>query len=320
MTRLFVGFAVCLAVGAVIAFSGLGRLLPLEDTFVPPPVPESWAAMPAGGRVDVTLVSSLGVLRALGDGLSGAEVAMQRPGALALVDGRIFAVSGASTHRLLRALSWEGLPIEARPGSTAELSRFTAPAPASLAWQARQHAYAGLRTSRELLAEHPSFTAAALATAILLLLQAFARGLPARHASERDERDPSQSSAWRRRRAQSPVRVVLVSDVTTLMQVRTAIGEEHVVAAAEHAFAFANGWILAVRKGSVFELVSELGWRTRPIEMVTRPELVAEGHALSPVPSDDATDALDLLEALHVCGPVAHGTLPRIASGALSTA
>ena len=143
------------------------------------------------------------------------------------------------------------------------------------------------------------------------------RGLPGRHVAAPTQLEPS---AWHTRHAKAPVRVVLVSDGDTLAHARTAIGEEHVIAATEYAFAFADGWILAVRKGSVFELVSELGWRMRPIEMSTRSELVDEGHALPSVPSDDAGDTLGLLEALHVCGPIAHRSEPRIGSSALSLA
>ncbi len=85
------------------------------------------------------------------------------------------------------------------------------------------------------------------------------------------------------------MRVVLVPDETTLAQLRMAIGEEHVVAATDQAFAFADGWILAARKGSVFELMGELGWRMRPIELATRAELIGERHTLSPF-GDDGGD------------------------------
>jgi hypothetical protein len=303
MARVFVGFVICVVVGAIVSVSGLGRMLPPERAFVPPPVPETWAALPSGGRVEVTLVSSEGLVRGLSDGLSRSMVALRRTGAVALVDGRIFAISSASVRHVLEALSWDRLPIEARQATAAELDRFAAPAPASLAWHARLLAYVGLRSGRDLLASHPSFSAASLAAAALLFLHAFATGSTGRRRREVEQPAPSAS---RRRRAETPVRVVLVSDVETLAQVRTAIGEENIVASTEYAFAFADGWILAVREGSVFELVSELGWRMRPIEMSTRPELLAEGHAVSPIPSDGDGETLDLLEALHVCGPLAH--------------
>jgi hypothetical protein len=110
---------------------------------------------------------------------------------------------------------------------------------------------------------------------------------------------------------------VLVADTTTLMHARTAIGEQHVVAETEHAFAFADGWILAARKGSVFELMDEFCWRMRPIEMPTRSELVGDGHPLNPLAGDGQSDTLELIEALHVCGPLAYGTAPRLSIGAL---
>lgn len=312
MSRVLLGFAISIAVGAVVAFAGLERWLP-EGIAGVPPVPAHWAAQPSEGRVDVTLVSSQGLVDALADGLTGAERAHHRPGALALVDGRVFAVSGASARQLLRALAWDRLPIEAHVAAAGETSRFAAPQPASLGWRAQRHAYLGLRSSRDLLAAHPGFGLATLGTAILLLLHAFLRSVPRRG----DALPEVARSPWRRRRAEQPVRVVLVPDLTTLAQVRVAIGEEHVVAASEHAFAFADGWILAAHKGSVFELVGELGWRMRPIEMATRSELVGEGHALSPLAGDEAGDPLGLLEALHVCGPVAHGTVPRLATSAV---
>jgi hypothetical protein len=45
--------------------------------------------------------------------------------------------------------------------------------------------------------------------------------------------------------------------------------------------------------------------------MATRSELVGEGHGLSPLPGDDGGDTLGLLEALRVCGPIAHGDIRR---------
>ena len=318
MRRALIGVAICLVVGAGVALSGLGRLL-LLDGVIPPQVPETWAALPSTGRVEVTLVASEGLVSGLAGGLSGFEVALHRTGALALVDGRVFAVSVASATNILRDLSWDGLPIDTRQASVAELEGFAIPAPATLAWWTRQRAYAGLRGTRDFLAAYPSFSVTTLATALLLVLNLVRSG-PATGRSRDASRPELKPSPWRRRRAEIPVRVVLVPDAVTLAQIRTAIGEEHVVAATEHAFAFADGWILAVREGSVFELVSELGWRMRPIEMATRTELIGEGHALSPVPGDERADALGLLEALRVCGPVAHGTVPRIAMSVASRA
>lgn len=313
MSKLFTGFLVCMLVGAGVAFTGLGRLLPV-DRVVVAEVPEAWAAMPSEARVRVALVRSPELLSALAAGLSGAEVALERAGALVLVDGRVFAISGAAVRSALHALAWGALPIDAHQASVAELERFVAPARASLAWQAQRHGYLALRAARDFLAAYPSFCVTSVATALLLLLHAFATGSALRGPGTVRE---LPLSAWRRRRAEAPVRVVLVSDTATLMHLRTAIGEENVVAEAEQAFAFADGWILAARKGSVFELMGEVGWRMRPIEMATRSELVGEGHSLSPLPGDDSNDTLELLEALQVCGPLAHGAAPRPATGAL---
>jgi hypothetical protein len=109
---------------------------------------------------------------------------------------------------------------------------------------------------------------------------------------------------------------VLVSDLKTLDNVRVAIGEEHLVAATEHSFAFADGWILASREGSVFELVNQIGWQSRPLLMATRAELVADGHQISPLPEpDNLPNTLGMLDALHVCGPLAHETEPALAGG-----
>jgi hypothetical protein len=314
MTRVIVGFAICLLLGAGVALSGLGRMLPLDDV-VPPPVPERWAALPGQGRVELFLVGSEGLVSGLAAGLSRAEVARHKRGALALVDGRVLASSAASARSVLRALAWDALPIEARQLDVT-LTRFAPPQPASLAWRAQRDAYLGLRATRDTLAAHPSFGVVSVGAGGLLLLHMLLTWRPRRTWRAQD----LPASPWRRRRAERPVRVVLVPDAQTLAQLRLAIGEEHVVAATEHAFAFADGWILAARKGSVFELVSELGWRMRPIEMATRTELAGEGHALSPLPGDDGDDTLGLVEALHVCGPVAHGTVPRIASRSLSHA
>lgn len=300
MVRLFVGFAICAMLGAGVAFSGVGRLLPL-DAVVPPPVPDRWAAPPTEGRVDLILVRSDGFVGGLAAGLSRAEVALHRGGAIALVDGRVFAISAASARSVLRELAWDRLPIDARQLDAPFLYRFAAPHPAPLAWRLRRDAYLGLRATREFVAAHPSFAVTSVAVALLLLLRVPLSSRPWRKWSARELETPV--SPWRQRRAERPVRVVLVPDAHTLAQLRMAIGEEHVVAATEHAFAFAGGWILAARKGSVFELVSELGWRMRPIELATRAELVGEGHALSPLPGDDGGDTLGLLEALHVCGP-----------------
>ncbi|MGH0031910.1 MAG: hypothetical protein ACQGVC_19140 [Myxococcota bacterium] len=312
MKRALVGLLVCVAIGAGVAFSGVDRLLPLERV-LPARVPEHWSALPPSGRVDVTLVDSEAVVAALASGLSSAEVAHARPGALALVDGRVYAIGTASARQVLRALAWDGLPIDVRQVAAAELDVFAAPTPATPAWRARRHAWVELNRARDLAAAHPGFALAGLTTGSLLLLNAFLSLRPRR----RREGLPPEPTPWRRRRAEAPVRVVLVPDAATLAQVRVAIGEEHVVASTEHAFAFADGWVLAVRKGSVFELLGELGWRMRPIEMTSRSELAGEGHALSPLPGDDPADALGLLEALHVCGPLAHGTVPRIATSAL---
>jgi hypothetical protein len=312
MARVLTGLTICLLLGAGVALSGMGHLLPLERV-VPPVVPDAWAAQPTQGRVDVTLVHSEALVSGLAAGLSSSEVAMRRPGALALVDGRVFAIGAASARHLLQALAWDGLPITARQLDAASLDRVAAPRPAPLVWRVQRDAYLGLRSARDLVAAYASFAVTSLAVALLLLVHALWTWRPRRVWRAQELPAPS---AWRQRRAEKPVRVVLVPDAQTLSQLRMAIGEEHVVAATEHAFAFADGWILAARKGSVFELVSELGWRMRPLEMATRAELVGEGHTLSPV-GDDGDDTLGLLEALHVCGPVAHGGAPRIAVGAL---
>jgi hypothetical protein len=314
MSRLFIGVVVCLLVGAGVTFTGLGRLLPLDRVTIAE-VPASWAAIPSNGRVRVALVQSSDLLTTLATGLSGAEVALDRTGALVLTDGRVFAVSGASVRSALRALAWDRLPIEAHQASNAEVDRFTTPAPASIGWQARLHAYLGLRAARDFLAARPSFCITSVATALLLLLHAFATGI-----SLRDPGKPQETAAspWRRRRAEPPVRVVLVADTTTLMHARTAIGEQYVVAETEYAFAFADGWILAARKGSVFELMDEVGWRMRPIEMAMRSELVGEGRPLNPLASHGPSDTLELIEALHVCGPLAYGTGPDLSAEALS--
>jgi hypothetical protein len=122
---------------------------------------------------------------------------------------------------------------------------FAAPAPASLAWCARRDTYTGLKSAREWMTAHSSFSVTALACAVLVMLHALFSGLP----------------RWRPRRR----------------------GLEAPVSA----------------------------WRLRPLEMATRSELVGEGHALSPLPGDDGGDTLGLLEALRVCGPVAHGDVRR---------
>jgi hypothetical protein len=171
---------------------------------------------------------------------------------------------------------------------------------------------------RELALAYPAGVTASMAVALLFLLAAGLGHLPRRAGTKTSS--SNESPLWGGRPTRAPARVVLVPDELTLDQVRVAIGEEHIVAASEHAFAFADGWILASRKGSVFELISELGWWMRPLEMATRCELAAEGHALSAVPGDDSSDTLVLLEALHVCGPVAHGTVHPIASRAPSHA
>jgi hypothetical protein len=308
---------ICGVIGAGVELSGLSSML-RKQRLVPPPVPEAWAPLPTSERIDVTLVASAGLVDGLVSGLSGAEIALHQDGAVAFVDGRVFAVNAASARNLLRALAWKGLPIYARQASAAELDTFAAPAAVPLAWRAHRLAYTGLQRGRELAAAHPAGVAASAAVPLLFLLAAGLNHLPRRTVTE----TPSsrERSPWRPRLAKVPVRVVLVPDQATLEQVRVAIGEEHIVAASEHAFAFTDGWILAARKGSVFELMSELGWRMRPLEMATRSELAAQGYALSAVPRDDGSDALGLLEALQVCGPLAHGTGHRSATGALSHA
>lgn len=307
MKRFLAGLAICLFVGVGIELSGLGHWVERRVALSPPPIPGSWAPTPPAGAVEVTLVASAGYLQTLAVGLSESEIAIRRPEALALVDGRIYAAHADAARHVLSTLAWDGLPIEARIATTSELSRLEAPAPAGLGWRARHHAHVGLRAGRDLIARYPSASVASLATAVALLIQSLTRTDrtgSSRQPFSRPHRDAPS------RFVEAPVRVVLVPDVESLAHVRTAIGEEHVVGATEHAFAFSDGWILAARKGSVFELVGEIGWHTRPLEMAARPDLVAEGHTLSPVPSDGAADTFDVLEALQLCGPLAHGSLP----------
>ncbi|MBW2289833.1 MAG: hypothetical protein JRG80_07110 [Deltaproteobacteria bacterium] len=52
--------------------------------------------------------------------------------------------------------------------------------------------------------------------------------------------------------------------------------------------------------------------------MATRSELVGEGHALSPLPVGDPSGTLELIDALHVCGPLVCGTAPHLSLGAVS--
>jgi hypothetical protein len=316
MVRTLIGLAICVMVGLGVELSGVDRWLPLNGSLVPPEVPPEWAPVPGDGRVEVSIVSSASLLTAMTAGLSDSEVALARPGAVALVDGRVFAISGASVRSVLHTLAWDRLPMDATQSFSAGTTSFKAPLPASLTWRAKQRVFAGLNHGRDQVLAHRGFALAFFVTALLLLVQAIKNAIPKARRQTGD--GELFASPWRLRHSEPPVRVVLVADAATLAQARTAIGEQHVVATAEHAFAFAGGWILAAKKDSVFELMSELGWHTRAMEMTTRPELIAEGHALEPLPGEDPSAALDLIDALHVCGPLAHGTKPRFALPLLS--
>ena len=277
-----------------------------------PPVPDALAPGVPGDRVRLSLLSSPRYVEQVRAMVDPRAVALDAGDALARMDGRVFASDAASVRALLDRLGWQRLAVDIEKSDPQTALALAADrAPFTAARRAHFAVFTGLQSLRDLANEH-----VLLALALLSGLAAFAAWRLAAltrtawRRSVRARRVPRpEESEWTAPAGMPEVKVVLVATRSALEAVRTAIGEEHVLAATPDAFAFAHGWILAVRENTVWQLVSELGWGDRRLRLwesgdpAGNAEAVIRGAARA---TTDGSGPLTVIDALHLVGPIAH--------------
>jgi hypothetical protein len=235
-------------------------------------------------------------------------VVTQHPGAALLIDGQLFTSNPTAVIPLLSSQGLEHLPIVVNQLSKGVSYTLPETNGTGLESLLQLQLYKTLRVLRNTAQAHLSLLVLIALGATLFWLLTPARYKFAvrvsRSAKETYHEVPQQQGA-------SAVRVVLVKNRFALDNARVAIGEEHILASSENAFAFARGWILAVRDGSVFDLVDHLGWSHLAIEIFSESDL---RH--SPVPGVERSwcaekpkergKAFELVDALSLCGNIAH--------------
>ena len=270
-----------------------------------PDVPAALAPDVPEGRVRVSLLPSpshVAQVRALVDPKA---VAFDTGAALARMDGHVWASDAESVRTLLGRLGWERHRVEVETlDPDAALVRAADRTPLPAARRAHFTFFAGLQSLRDLANAHVLWTMALLggiaAFATWRLGHLFRAAW--RRSTQEGNTQPAPESEWSSPSARPDVKVVLVASRSALEAVRTAIGEEHILASTPDAFAFAHGWILSVRQNTVWQLVSELGWGER------RLRVWEAGGPIDNVSDEDrgSADPLTVIDALHLVGPIAH--------------
>jgi hypothetical protein len=242
------------------------------DRFALPGVPNSLAPSLGADEIRVQMMRSPEQVAAVAKVAGARAVVMQRPGAALLIDG---------------------LPEANGTGLESSL---------------QLQLYKTLRVLRDTAQAHLSLLVLIALGATLFWLLTPARykfAVPVSRSTEETYHAAPQQQGT------SAVRVVLVKNNFALDNARVAIGEEHILASSENAFAFARGWILAVRDGSVFDLVDRLGWSHLAIEIFSESDLrhshvpgVDRGWCAQK--SKERGKAYDLVDALSLCGNIAH--------------
>ncbi len=278
------------------------------DGIALPGVPDFLTPSLSAEEIQVQIMESPEQVAAVAKAAGSNVVVAQRPGVALLVDGQLFASNIAAVVPLLYSLGWEKLPVvvnEPQAGVSYTLPKASAK---GVEVSAGLHFYRALRGLGEVAPAHfPLLALMAMGAALGWLFRPACHKfltLVSRHGAEGgDEGLQDQQS--------SGVRVVLVKDHFALKNARVAIGEEYILAFNNDAFAFASGWILAVRDHTVFDLLDKLGWSDRPVEIFSESDL-----RRSPVPGVDRSwcaekqvkrgQALALVDALSLCGSIAH--------------
>lgn len=277
----------------------------IEYPSLPSPVPPTLNVE----AIQVQMVASPEQVAAIAKLAGWNAVMAKRPGAVLLIDGQIFASDYAAVNSLTSSMRLEELPLvfheQQRAGS------YTLPQAGSQSLNSSLQllAYKTIQSIQEGMRAYPSLIAMVCLGVVLLvwLLPSRVKVSPkayshARVGTHREKPKPAEKYS---------VRVVLVKTHFALENARVAIGARHILASNKDAFAFANGWILAVRDHTVFELLDSLGWSHRGVELFSESDL---RH--SDIPGvDDSWQAdspaergqpLALVDALSLCGRIAH--------------
>lgn len=322
--------SLALAVAVAVTVALLNRIELTTPSFTAdfalPELSSHLAPDPRFDQVQVHLFETMSLVDSIAEALGSESVALRVSGAIALVDGRVLAADPAAVRPLLERLHWQDLPLAVVDDRASREGTFPVTEKAPLAWRAQLGMLIAATAVRDAAQAKPSLALGGLAFTVVLIAGFGVRRF--RSIAAVDEESPGDV-AWSEAQLQvemdrpdpipleeepvrkaprlASVRVVLVADHRALQAARIAIGEEHVVGSTRDAFAFAHGWILAVREGSIFELVGELGWDACPVRVFRPGEGLPNGTAWAPRGAIRPGGALDVVDALQLCGPIAHG-------------
>lgn len=278
------------------------------EGFTLPGIPNSLGPSLGADEIQVQIMKSPEQVAALAKVAGPMAVVAQRPGVALLIDGQLFSSNPTAISPLLSSLGLEHLPIVVN--QLAKGVSYTLPDINSgrLESSLQLQLYKTLQVLRDTVQAHLLFFVLVALGAALFWVLTPARYKFATQATRFAEEIYREAP---KQQATSAVRVVLVKNRFELKNARVAIGEEHILAATENAFAFARGWILAVRDGSVFDLIDHLGWSHMGIEIFSESDMRD-----SPIPGVDRSwcaakprergKAYDLVDALSLCGGIAH--------------
>jgi hypothetical protein len=241
-------------------------------------------------------------LAAITPALDPRAIALQTDKAVALADGRVFTADLAELGELVQWLGWQRAPLEVRHGLTPdEWSREAARAPFGNPHGRQIAAYVAATRARAFFVAQPlevlvGGLALGLTIAALMPLQLPRRQLRANDPNVAEQSFQSFEKPVLQRPPSGELRVLLVSDPRSLDSLRSQLGDE-VVAVSRDALALSSGWLVAVRPGSVFELMATQGWGHRNLRLASRDDLEGAGEELRLV----AGEAHSVGDALELC-------------------
>jgi len=196
------------------------------------------AALPgARGPLLVVVVDDPSAVAAVRAAIREERIVVERPGGLALAEGRVIAAGHAVASELINAAGWSGREIQ--------MGLSTPPAK-----ERRASAAVGLTGDRIAWILRGCVILGGL-LAVLGLRNLWRRTLARRR------------QAAFLRSSQPPILVLRMADRAGLRAVRVAMPAARVLAESHEAFALEGGWIVTCNDGAASQLLAAAGWKDR---------------------------------------------------------